>query len=240
HSPYMQNGKERFLQYLLQEQSFSKPSKKIISSVTGFLIEKDTDIAHHLSQQLIEPVRFTDCIHSLQEEQVDLVIEIGPGNILSRIISQELNIPTVAMRTEETTLKHTLHALGLAYVMNKDTDMSYLFNRQLKPYKEQKAKSFFENPCDTDNDSEGLSYEMIDVVNVEVATEIAATVTEEEIVEEVTEEVVIGHLKKLISSVNEIPIKNVNETDRLLDDLHMNSVNAGKVIGEALSKFNIA
>ncbi|MEC1417479.1 SDR family NAD(P)-dependent oxidoreductase [Bacillus haynesii] len=240
HSPYMKNGKERFLQYLLQEQSFSKPSKKIISSVTGFLIEKDTDIAHHLSQQLIEPVRFTDCIHSLQEEQVDLVIEIGPGNILSRIISQELNIPTVAMRTEETTLKHTLHALGLAYVMNKDTDMSYLFNRQLKPYKEQKAKSFFENPCDTDNDSEGLSYEMIDVVNVEVATEIAATVTEEEIVEEVTEEVVIGHLKKLISSVNEIPIKNVNETDRLLDDLHMNSVTAGKVIGEALSKFNIA
>ncbi len=59
---------------------------------------KKKDIKSLLARQVMEPVRFYESIAEIQAFDVDRVIEVGPGKVLSGFIKKiDKNLPTFAI-----------------------------------------------------------------------------------------------------------------------------------------------
>lgn len=76
------------LNSLLKEVSFEEMSIPVITNVTGKEISSQADIIDTLTKQVMSPVYFEDCIKTMIDSGVELIIEIGPGKTLSSFIKK--------------------------------------------------------------------------------------------------------------------------------------------------------
>lgn len=86
HSRFMQDAKKKFEEYL-KEYNFSKFTIPVISNLTGKPYAYD-DIAFNLVNQLRSSVRWTDSISYLIKLGEMNFEEIGPGNVLTKLINK--------------------------------------------------------------------------------------------------------------------------------------------------------
>lgn len=96
HSAAMAPVAEPFRQ-VLDQCDFGRPVSPIYSTVTGSLLDTDHDLAELLTMQLVAPVLFEQAVAALAE-RCDLLVEVGPGRTLRRIIEHDsANVPVVSM-----------------------------------------------------------------------------------------------------------------------------------------------
>ena len=87
HSPLMRSAQEG-LEAELDGMGFKPPEVKLVQNVTGDF-ESDPDrIKANLIRQLTSPVRWTDSVERMIEEGAEVFVEVGPGRVLSGLISR--------------------------------------------------------------------------------------------------------------------------------------------------------
>lgn len=95
HSPLMEEVFEPFRKVLLKTK-IMKPIVPVYSNATA---EKTTDpdeIRKTLTQQILKPVRWVDILQNMKKEGVDRFIEIGYGNVLTKLVKITLdNVETI-------------------------------------------------------------------------------------------------------------------------------------------------
>ncbi|HEX6753001.1 MAG TPA: acyltransferase domain-containing protein [Solirubrobacterales bacterium] len=99
HSPLMRPAVDAF-ERSLEAERFEPPRRRVISSVTGAELEPDADLRSLLARQIVDPVRFSEAGRAFASE-ADLMLEAGPGRILSRLMAEIGGPPSVSMRVGE-------------------------------------------------------------------------------------------------------------------------------------------
>lgn len=86
HSRYMLDAANEFASYI-QQFEFTEPHIQVIANVTA---EPYTQalIKDYLVRQITSPVRWTDIIRYLKQKGESEFLEVGPGNVLARLMSQ--------------------------------------------------------------------------------------------------------------------------------------------------------
>ena len=97
HCALMQEAADQFAQRL-DTIKFKQPSVPILQNVDATSRENIEDIKLALQQQLCQPVRWVKTIQEMVKQDVNTVIECGPGKVLRGLIKRidrSLNIPPV-------------------------------------------------------------------------------------------------------------------------------------------------
>jgi [acyl-carrier-protein] S-malonyltransferase len=85
HSPLMQPAREK-LQQAIENTYFNSPSCPVYQNVVAKgIIDKD-EIKTNLTEQLTEPVRWTQCVHAMIADGASRFTECGPGKVLQGLI----------------------------------------------------------------------------------------------------------------------------------------------------------
>ncbi len=85
HSPLMQQAAEQ-LSVLLSSIHIRDPQVPIVANIAGQILTSAEEIRRELSQQLCLPVEWTRSVGAMLERGIDTFIEVGPGQVLSRLI----------------------------------------------------------------------------------------------------------------------------------------------------------
>ena len=98
HTPLLKKASESFLT-LLEKQNFKTPLIPTISSIDcDFIYEKDTAI-DTLSKQISQKIQWKNSLETMLEYGCDTVLELGPGNVLSKMLQKldpNINIRSVS------------------------------------------------------------------------------------------------------------------------------------------------
>jgi [acyl-carrier-protein] S-malonyltransferase len=85
HSPLMQRAAVLFAEALATIQ-MQDPQIPIVANITGQILTTAEDIRRELHDHLLRPVEWTRSVGEMVERGVDTFLEIGPGQVLSRLI----------------------------------------------------------------------------------------------------------------------------------------------------------
>jgi enediyne polyketide synthase len=150
HSPLMKDAIAPFNDYLAKE-TFSSLQKSVISTVIGSELEPDQDISSLLLQQLTYPVRFIEAI-TIADKNVDLWIEVGPGQILNRLVSDFLATPVISLDSSGNSLQGLFKVVATMFSLGAEINYSVLFaNRFHRPFDLNWRSKFFTNPCELES-----------------------------------------------------------------------------------------
>ncbi|MGB5768445.1 MAG: beta-ketoacyl synthase N-terminal-like domain-containing protein, partial [Crocosphaera sp.] len=242
HSPLVSQAVKPLEDYLKNED-LSPIQKSVISTVTGQLLTPDDDLRSLLTQQVTSPVRFLDAV-SLAQQNVDLFIEVGPGQILGRIVSNFSQVPVISLNSGGDSLKGLLKAVGAAFVLGVDINHEALFKgRFTRDFNLEWKPRFFVNPCELapqtmiDEVTEDKQERTIEKIVTHLDSK---EVTENISVTENNDESPLNCLRQLIAEKTELPIATIEEDYRLLGDLHLNSISVGQLVAEASRRLGLS
>ncbi|MBE3557337.1 MAG: ACP S-malonyltransferase [Firmicutes bacterium] len=89
HSPLMAPANAR-LQPALKEASFIDAHIPVVCNVDGVLRKEGEALRDALWEQVVRPVRFTDCLQTLYAQGVRDFVEVGPGKSLAGLVKKTL------------------------------------------------------------------------------------------------------------------------------------------------------
>ncbi len=87
HSPFMESAREE-LSKAIEETKFSAPSCPIYQNVTASAVTSAEEIKKNLIAQLTAPVRWTESVQAMVQDEANKFIEVGPGNILQGLVKK--------------------------------------------------------------------------------------------------------------------------------------------------------
>lgn len=90
HSPLMHHAASELFKHL-KEVTFNQHKVPIISNVTGRPVEEHKNWPRLLKEQMVSPVKWLHSIQYLYDQGIHTFIEIGPGNVLSRLIKKTVH-----------------------------------------------------------------------------------------------------------------------------------------------------
>lgn len=96
HSSFLDNAAEKFSAYL-NTLPHSQMQFPIISASAGQKYFTHAQATEILSQQINHALDWQNCMETLKEYQADVILEIGPGNALSKMIAEVM--PNIHVRS---------------------------------------------------------------------------------------------------------------------------------------------
>ncbi len=87
HSPLMAPAQEEF-KIILDDVQFFEPRIPIAMNATGQITYSLDEIKSALYRQMLESVRWVDCVENMIKRGVKIFVELGPGRVLSNLIRQ--------------------------------------------------------------------------------------------------------------------------------------------------------
>jgi enediyne polyketide synthase len=245
HSPLMEPAATAFGDWLAGV-GFRPVSRRVVSTVTGGLLDPHTDLPALLRQQIVQPVRFDAAVAAAASE-VDLFIEVGPGHVLTRMVRDLSRVPAVAIDTDSESIASLLAVLGAAYVSGAPVAHGALFDGRLtRPLPAGGRFSFFANPCEAapDADWAPATAGSRSAAGTEPAPNAAAarTATPPPPGEEMAtpDGDALSVLRRLVAERAELPPELVGDGSRLLDDLHLSSITVGQVVSQATRELGLS
>ena len=101
HTPYMEHARQRLRKALL-ESRFYDAEVPVVANVDAFPYRRAADWIRLLAQQLTSPVLWTRSLAKLKELGVTLLVEIGPGNVLTGLAKRAVpDISAIAIQTPD-------------------------------------------------------------------------------------------------------------------------------------------
>jgi [acyl-carrier-protein] S-malonyltransferase len=84
------------LRSLLQAHACA-PALPLLAGVTAASVQDGAQAAELLAQQTANTIRWTDCLDAIAEARIDVALELGPGNALTRMLRERH--PGIACRS---------------------------------------------------------------------------------------------------------------------------------------------
>jgi enediyne polyketide synthase len=227
HSPLMADPAKAFSRYLTSERlgAVSK-TKRIVSTVTGTAIEENTDLCRLLTDQITMPVLFAKSARDMAAE-ADLVIEVGPGSVLTDIVSRQFDIPAVALNIGSDSLRGLLTAAGAAFALGAPVQAQALFtDRFYRPFDLRHRHKFLQNPCES---VPATSFAPVSAPVLPLVAKLLPVVIP-------PETSTLETLRRLVAQRTQLPFETVLPENRFLDDLHLNSISISQIVLEAAAQ----
>lgn len=229
HSPLVADVATAFSDFLAG-QSFVGLRRRVASTVTGDVLEPDTDLRALLRDQITMPVQFSRALESAAAE-CDLLIEVGPGAVLSGIAADCTDKPIIPLNVGNESLRGLLLATGAAFALGAPVRTSALFeDRFVRPFDPRRKRSFLKNPCET-------ILETVPARPAKRPVSHAANGTKPVLLE--SGQTAIETLRALVSQRTELPLANIKPENRFLDDLHLNSITVSQIILQAAAQLGL-
>jgi [acyl-carrier-protein] S-malonyltransferase len=89
HAPLLKDAANEFSE-TLREISMGGMSVAVYSNVLGAPYESDSDIKQMLANQMCSRVKWHDCIEHMIASGVERFVEVGPGNVLSKLVKRRV------------------------------------------------------------------------------------------------------------------------------------------------------
>lgn len=89
HSELMKGAAEEF-QAAVKDIAFKAPKVKLYSNVTGAELTDFSNMPELMARHICSPVRFTDELNAMKNDGFDTFIELGPGKVLTGLVSKTL------------------------------------------------------------------------------------------------------------------------------------------------------
>ena len=229
----------------LTREIFFGTQTNIFSTVTGKRLDEDEDLRELLCRQVTSPVRFQSALaallgagadkqssrrRKLLAKGIDLLVEVGPGAVLSNLVRETVDIPVVALDAGGNSLGGLLQALGAAFALGVPVNTSAIFaGRFTRPFNLDWKPSFFANPCELAPVSETVERR-------------APSRLEPEIVQQRMDAAPgapIELIRRLVAERAELPLATVQDGSRMLSDLHLNSITVGQLVSEAAKQLSL-
>ncbi len=90
HSPLMSSAADRLTEALASAE-IRTPTTPVLANVHGQPHGDPTTIRKNLSEQLLSPVRWTDCLQTQNSLGPARWLELGPGNVLAGLLKRTIN-----------------------------------------------------------------------------------------------------------------------------------------------------
>ncbi len=207
--------------------------RRVFSTVTGGELEAAADLAALLLRQVTAPVRFSAALQAADSE-VDLWLEVGPGQTLRTLASGQTATPVIALDAASESLVGLLNAAGAAWALGSALQHEALFaTRFVKPFDLDRQRRFLANPCEQAPlpDEEGAST---------TADAIRAGAKPEPKPQPAGKPAgTLELVRRLVAERIELPVESVSDQHRLLGDLHLNSIVVGQVAVEAATRLGL-
>jgi enediyne polyketide synthase len=153
-------------------------------------------------------------------DQVDLWIEVGAGSVLTALAGELVDAPVVAMEAGGRSRKGLLRAFAAAFELGAPVDCEALFaGRFVRPF--VGLPRFFSNPC-----------EMAPVPALDEAC--ADSILSCEGADP------LELVRRLVAERTELPLSAIQPGQRLLSDLHLNSITVAQLVVEAARQRGLA
>ncbi|MCA9039876.1 MAG: acyltransferase domain-containing protein, partial [Planctomycetaceae bacterium] len=82
HTPLLEKVREPFFS-TVDQAKLEPPRIPLLSSVTNRFVSEPADIKENLKKQLVTPIDYVNLIERFLTDEVDLLIEVGPGHVLT-------------------------------------------------------------------------------------------------------------------------------------------------------------
>ncbi|HZS26399.1 MAG TPA: type I polyketide synthase, partial [Candidatus Angelobacter sp.] len=228
HSPLVAEAASAFSQHLAA-CTFSSLQGQVVSTVTGAVLHRKTDLQTLLSEQITQPVLFEDAFE-IASADADLFIEVGPGTVLSSITSEYTNKPVISLDSASESLRGLFSALGAAFVLGAPVRLNPLFEKRFgRPIDIKKRHSFLANPCETAPVSAPAK------PHIAIAARAPAVLAPEAGEEKSALHTLMG----LVVRRTQLPVTAIKPAQRFLTDLHLNSITISQIMLEAASLLSL-
>jgi enediyne polyketide synthase len=225
HSPLVAAAVPAFRQHLAGER-FEPLQRLVVSTVTGAPLDPRQDLPALLCRQVTSPVRFAEATAAVLE-RVDLLIEVGPGHVLSGLVASMAETPVLAIDAAGASLRGLLLAAGASFALGAPVDHHALFaDRLVRRFDLDWRPRFFENPCERAPVADEA--EVGPRVEAPAAPAPAPASADTEMPASA-----LAIVSQLVAQRAELPLPAVREESRLLGDLHLNSIMVGLLVAEA-------
>lgn len=239
HSPLVAPAADAFAGKLADEE-FGSVEQRIVSTVTGEALPYDLDVPTLLRNQITDPVLFAQAVE-LAAKDVDLFVEVGPGRVLARMASAIVEVPAVALDTDDESLAGLLRVVGAAFVAGAPLTTDALFHgRLVKPLQVGAEFRFFASPCES-----APQVQVAGGVVVSLPSASAVTAAEPATgggggeADAPQGESTVDLLRRLAAERAELPMEMVHDDSHLLDDLHLSSITVGQVVNQAAQRLGV-
>ena len=235
HSPLVEAAAQPLADYVAQ-QSYRPLEKTVISTITGAALKPDADLTSLLYQQVTKPVRFTDAV---TEAAVDLWLEVGSGHTLNHLASEFVDVPIISLDASGSSLSGLLQATGAVFALGGPVQLEVLFaDRFARPFDLNWQANFLTNPCELAPlpADENVYQTPQPILNgkpepVNPAKQDTASEKSED---------PVALVQQLVAERLELPLAAVDLQDRLLSDLHLNSISVGQLVADAARKLGLS
>ena len=206
---------------------FTRPSRRVISTVTGDVLHAGADLAELLREQIVAPVRFREATERLAAHS-DLLIEVGPGRILSGLCARIApDTPTLPVESDAPTLVPLLRALGAAFAAGAPLDAAALFaGRVVRALPADGRMTFLASPCEAAPELTaalaGAPDPTHDPAAADPAAELAVPAGGS----------TLDLLRQLAAQRVELPVEMLDADTHPLDDLHLSSITVGQIVND--------
>ncbi len=110
HSELMKSAAEEF-KNAVKDMNFKTPDIKFYSNVIGAELTDFSDMPEIMSKHICSPVRFTDELNAMKNDGFDIFLELGPGKVLTGLVSKTLKDVKAANIENTETLKSALELI---------------------------------------------------------------------------------------------------------------------------------
>jgi len=125
--------------------------RELLSSCDGRVVAADCDLHRHFGEQIVRPVEFVAAATELAR-RCDLLLEIGPGHVLSQLlprIAATGGVTCLPVEAEAEADAGLNRALAAAHVHGADLAWDALHARRVtRPYIAAAQRRFIVNPCE--------------------------------------------------------------------------------------------
>jgi enediyne polyketide synthase len=174
-------------------------------------------------------VRFTEALAQAVQE-ADLLLEIGPGQVLARLAQSNCRLPAISLDCSGPSLQGLLTGLGAAYALGAPIDPQRLFaDRFVRAFDLKRRRRFFQSPCELIPRSEPA------LESVRAIQTPAPDLDHPPVLETKALEVI----RQLVAHKAELPLSAVKDDHHLLRDLHLNSISIGQIVVEAARRLGL-
>jgi len=89
HSSLMRKAKENLACYI-ENINIQDPQIPVICNLTADYVKTKEEIKHALIEQVTHPIKWVDIIERMNSEGINYFVEVGPGDVLKKLIRQIL------------------------------------------------------------------------------------------------------------------------------------------------------
>ena len=196
--------------------------REVVSTRTGAALDRTSDLSSHLVSQLCEPVCFAEALGKAAQD-VALLIEVGPGRMLTGLARDCVDTPTVALDTGNPSVRGLLSAFAAAWAVGAPIEPNRLFaGRITKPFDQKRTPRFFVNPA-----AQPLAH------RAEILPQSIEGKANSDLRELGVADSALDLVTQLVATRCELPPDAIGATDRFLSDLHLTSIAVSTIASQA-------